>query len=179
MMENKQEILKYAGYMAYIASHALTECGGFSADMVNTDKQPGDLTATKCRWLVREFNNNIDDERIRQHWRRLYNSVSSRMRVRVNDFFSIDWDEKAVLSYYSEASELMDLMRGFTDAVYTYGMDIGEVSSWFGRSKSKFREYMGRSLFVPVDVQNPIRASMPFDEGFPGRLQICLMEDKR
>lgn len=172
-METRENILKYAGYMAYIASHALTECGGRPPEMIRLNKELGDLTAAKCRWLVREFNNSIDGDEIRKYWQRLYDSVSNAMRVKVDDFFSIDWDERIVLTRYQEAKDLMKLMHGFSRAVYDYDMDIAEIGARFDKSKNKFREYMGRTLFVPSEVLKAVRNSLPFDEGFPGRFQIA------
>lgn len=165
--------MKYAGYMAYVASHALSECSGFASEMVKTNKEASDLTMNKCRWLVREFNNNIDNEDIRGYWRRLYNTITNHFRVTVADMAATDWDEKVVLIYYQNANDTLSLMRGLRTIAHDNNVDAEEmIGAWLGKSKNKVREYLGRTLFVPEELLKATRKSLPFDEGFIGRFQI-------
>ena len=178
-MESRESILKYAGYMAYIASHALSECGGFAPEMVKTDKEPSDLTMGKCRWLVREFNNNIDNEGIRGYWRKIYNTISNHFRVTVVDMAATEWDEHVVLIYYQNADDTLKLMRGLRNIARDSNVDIEEIiGAWLGKSRNKIREYLGRTLFVPDVLLNAVRKAFPFDEGFLGRFHTTCEELK-
>lgn len=171
-METSENILMYAGYSAYIISNALTECGGFPPGMVGTNKESRDLSATKCRWLIREFNNNETNPNIANKWKKMMSSLSHRFRVRVSDFYEIDWDEKQVLLHYQNLGESRRLIAAFADAVFSYDMDLAECASYFGLSKNKLWGFISYDIWVPEPLLKAIRKSLPVDEGFPGRFQI-------
>lgn len=171
-MNREKEILLYAGYSAYIASHALSECGGFPEEMVHTEKLPQDLTLIKCRWLIREFNNNCGKSLFSTKWERMFSALNNKISVKIEDFTSVKWDEKAVLFFYEEIAEKRNLMTSLGNIAFAYGMDLADAGQSLGISKNKLGEFIRRGIWIPKELLDAIRKSMPADEGFPGRFQI-------
>jgi len=171
-MNNREDILLYAGYSAYITSHALSECGGFPFAMVKTEKESRDLTGTRCRWLIREFNNNYDNPGIKGKWKKMFSSLSNSLHVRVGEFDTITWDENIVLSYYRKIEEIRNLMKSLGDAVFAYHMDLIDVAELLGRTKNQLRAMIRYDIWVSESILGIVRKSLPVDEGFPLRFHI-------
>ena len=171
-METRENILMYAGYSAFIISNALTECGGFPAEMVGIEKESRDLSATRCRWLIREFNNNEANPGIANKWKKMMSSLNNKLRVKVSDFNEIVWDEKQVLLHYQNLRESRKLISVFVDAVFSYNMDLKECASYFNLTKNKLWGFIRYDIWIPEALLKAIRRSLPSDEGFPGRFQL-------
>lgn len=161
-METREDILRYAGYSAYITCHALNI------------EDTGPLTAQKCKWLIREFN--INWENMPKKWVRLFSSLNKRLRVRVEDFSAIAWDEKKVSSFYRELAENRRLMSELRKALHDYNMDSQAVAAKFGMSTGQFDDLLRRGVWPSENLLKAIRNSLPSDEGFPGRFQINIGE---
>lgn len=161
-METRDDILRYAGYSAYITANAL----GIG--------DSGPLTAQRCRWLVREFNNNWDG--MPKKWTRLFSSLNKRLRVKVEDFFTIEWDERKVQSFCEELAENRRLMMSLRKAVYDYKMDYAAIAERFGLNAKQLDDLLRRGVWPSEDLLKAIRNSLPLDEGFPGRFQISIGE---
>lgn len=175
-MDRRNKIMMYAAYAAYISSHALSEVGGFPEEMVKPTKESGDLTASKCRWLIREFNNNSDGNLIPSKWKKMFSSLNNRITIRVNEFSSIDWDENVVLAYYEELAESRRLISELGDAIFEFKMDMRSIAEHFGKTKNQLWGIIGHDIWIPTGLLDAIRASLPVDEGFPGRFQISIGE---
>lgn len=161
-METREDILRYAGYSAHIAGHALNI------------EDIGPLTAQRCRWLIREFNNNWDG--MPKKWTRLFSSLNNRLRVKVEDFSAIEWDERKVQSFCEELSENRRLMSALRKALYDYKMDSESVAARFGMNARQLDDLLRRGVWPSEDLLKAIRNSLPLDEGFPGRFQISIGE---
>ncbi len=170
-METRENILRYAGYSAYIINHALSERAGTDAKHASRE----DLSASKCRWLIREFNNNEDS--MPSKWKRLFYSLNHRSRVKVEDFQSVEWDEQIVLAYYEELEEGRNLMSVLRSACIDYNMDVDEIAARFGMNRRQLDDLTRRSVWMSQRLLDAIRCALPLDEGFPGRFQICTREE--
>ncbi len=109
-------------------------------------------------------------------WCRLFSSLNKRLRVKVEDFFLVPWDEKKVLDYYLELWDNRRLITTLWKGIREYNMNQDDVAAKFGMTARQLDELLRRSVWTSKEMLNAVEKSLPLDEGFPGRFQINTKE---
>lgn len=169
-----EEIFRYAGYSAYIASCALSLIDDIPDNMKSLDKTVSDLSATKCRWLIREMNIRMDRNEIANKWKRMFSALNLKYHIKVYDFFGIDWDSKQVLKSFEELKRIRNLADTLLNGCIKCGVHVRSLGDDLGLNGNKLCKFAQNGIFIEEDILNAINESSPADEGFVGRFQIAI-----
>ena len=173
------EIYRYAGYSAFIASKAMQLMDDVPDIMKKLDKGERDLSPMKCRWLIRELNIRADRHEIASRWIRMFSSLNKEIHVKVAMFMDIDWDAKAVLGYYMELKHIRALADILSDGCYACNLHVSELGNSAGLNGEKLGKFSSFGIRMKKEILNAIEKSAPPDEGFAGRFQLAIKEKYR